>query len=865
MRRRSLGIAGALGLLASVVVADLASAHPTVFPSPLTAPPSAAFSTSGDYATDVLGDPWDFENDEDVPPIPIIGTEGSDGISRANGILTVAARNGSLVKLVRTWGQVLPWGRDGLYKPIDASIYTRVSFSLSIDQGRRDMLVRYTNAAGQTQTNRVINTPTQGFGTYTIDLTQPGIDGSPSVWTGKIIRFDILAGGPSDGNPNNFTMQLDWVRIHRADAPVAPEGSPIVRMVSPSDEGGADYATVSVDQWDFTGPDDVLSTGDLVIDSFAGGNMAGRTIANDSFVELPLRTPLIPDRYHRLTADVCYDGGFSLADAPGGGMNARVAWFDEGGQTFSETQDIVIYPGCNRMTIDLATNPAAAVNDENTIYKAGWRGLKITRLRFDLNEDRGVRGFSLNDLRLADDAAFSSGTFPISFVSSTGGTANIFVTTDEGAWNGTQVGTMNVSPGVNTFNWDGSGKPNGTYWVYAVVHNGASIGSSYSSGPVRIERPQPPTRSFFVPLNPARLLDTRDGTGGNISGLALNTLTELKVAGVGGVPATGATAVVLNVTVDSPITNGFITAWPSGEDQPVVSNLNFTPGQTVPNLVTVKIGANGKVNIYNSEGFTQVVADVVGYYTASPPTGGGRFTAVTPGRVLDTRLGAGIPVGPSQTINVPVTGQFGVPSTGVTGVAVNVTVDQPTSSGFLTVWPTGEQQPLASSHNFTAGLTIANLVLAKVGAGGQISIFNNAGQTHVVVDVIGYFSGAGGVFIPVSPNRLVDSRFGIGRGVTGPLGQQQGIDVDIAGVGPVPANATAAIVNVTSVGSTLPSFITVWPTGQQRPTASTMNPRPGVPVPNLAYLKLGSGGQLSVFNNTGQTDFLVDVFGYVVN
>src|SRR4029079_4688686 len=235
MRRRSLGIAGALGLLASVVVADVASAHPTVFPSPLTAPPSAAFSTSGDYATDVLGDPWDFENDEDVPPIPIIGTEGSDGISRANGILTVAARHGSLVKLVRTSGHVLPWGRDGLYKPIDASIYTRVSFSLSIDQGRRDMLVRYTNEAGQTQTNRVINTPTQGFRTYTIDLTQPGIDGSPSVWTGKIIRFDILAGGPSDGNPNNFTMQLDWVRIHRADAPVSPEGSPIVRMVSPSD------------------------------------------------------------------------------------------------------------------------------------------------------------------------------------------------------------------------------------------------------------------------------------------------------------------------------------------------------------------------------------------------------------------------------------------------------------------------------------------------------------------------------------------------------------------------------------------------------------------------------------------------------
>jgi len=44
-----------------------------------------------------------------------------------------------------------------------------------------------------------------------------------------------------------------------------------------------------------------------------------------------------------------------------------------------------------------------------------------------------------------------------------------------------------------------------------------------------------------------------------------------------------------------------------------------------------------------------------------------------------------------------------------------------------------------------------------------------------------------------------------------------------------------------------------------------MNPRPGVPVPNLAYLKLGTGGHLSVYNNTGQTDFLVDVFGYVTN
>ena len=213
---------------------------------------------------------------------------------------------------------------------------------------------------------------------------------------------------------------------------------------------------------------------------------------------------------------------------------------------------------------------------------------------------------------------------------------------------------------------------------------------------------------------------------------------------------------------------------------------------------------------------------------------------------------------------MPVTGLMGVPATGVSGVALNVTVDQPTASGFLTVWPTGETQPFASSHNFVPGLTVANLVLAKVGAGGQVSIFNSAGDTHVVADVVGYFSATGGVFVPVSPQRIVDSRNGIGTGVTGPLGQSSNNSVEVAGVGPVPSGATAAVVNVTSVNSTASSYIAVWPTGAAKPTASTLNPRPGVPVPNLAYLKLGAGGRLSLYNNSGSTDYIVDVFGYVI-
>ncbi len=873
MQRRWWKIATVTGFVMSGVVATgIASAHPTENAGLLAAPPSAAFSTSGDYATDVLGDPWDFLNPEDVPPTMLIGTEGSNGISldtSGPGVLTVNAKAGSTVKLIRTWGMELPWGRDGLLKPADAAVYTRLSFSMNLDQKRNMGIEYWTESGGHNIVPFQVAGP--GWATYDINLAQAGLLG-PSAWSGKVIALNILGGG-GFGSSDAFTLQLDWARLHRADASATPVSAPVVQVVSPSDEGGADYATVSGNAWDMAGPDDVVSTGDIINASFDGASFNGTTHHNDSFVELPLRTPLITDRYHRATMDVCYDGGFSFANAPGGGMNARFAWFDEGGQIWSETQDIVVYPGCNRMTVDLATDPAGAVNDENTIYKAGWRGLRITAFRFDLDEDPGDRNFSLRDIRLADDAAFSSGTFPVTFNSSMSGSADVFVTTTPGAFNGTKVGTVAVGAGSNTFNWDGSGLPNGTYWVYVTVHSGNTVGTAYSTGPVRIERPVSTAPACYVPLNPARLLDTRDGTGGNISGLSSLATTELKVAGVGGVPANGgATAVVLNVTVDAPLTSGFIMAWPSGEAQPTVSNLNYVAGQTVPNLVTVKLGANGRVNLFNSEGLTQIIADVVGYYVPATAGCAGKFTAVSPARVLDTRNGIGqggstAPVGGGQSIDVKVTGAPGAPTGVITGVALNVTVDQPTASGFLTVWPTGEARPLASSHDFVPGLTVANLVLAKVGPSGQVSIFNSSGNTHVVADVVGYFSSSGtGSFVPLSPQRIVDSRMGIGRGVSGPLGQGQSINIDVAGVGTggVPRGATAAIVNVTAVNSTVPAYITVWPAGAPMPTASTLNPRPGVPVPNLAYLKLGSGGQLALYNNAGSTDYIVDVFGYIV-
>ncbi|TPW13880.1 MAG: polysaccharide deacetylase [Acidimicrobiaceae bacterium] len=301
--------------------------------------------------------------------------------------------------------------------------------------------------------------------------------------------------------------------------------------------------------------------------------------------------------------------------------------------------------------------------------------------------------------------------------------------------------------------------------------------------------------------------------------------------------------------------------------RPDASNLNFVAGQTVPNLITVKTGANGKVNVFNSTGAANVIADVVGYYTSVAPPGGGRFTPLTPDRVLDTRTGIGRggvagAVDPGQSIDLQVTGVGGVPVSGINAVALNVTVDQPSASGFVTTWPTGEPRPNASTHNFVPNLTAANLVLAKVGANGKVSLFNSSGATHLIADVVGYFSASGGAFVPVTPERLLDTRDGTG-GVLGALGPTVNVGASLADGTPVPSSATAVIVNITAVNSTLPSYVTAWPAGLTRPTASIMNPRPGVPVPNQAYLKLGPGGMLDVFNFTGSTDVVIDVFGYI--
>ena len=245
----------------------------------------------------------------------------------------------------------------------------------------------------------------------------------------------------------------------------------------------------------------------------------------------------------------------------------------------------------------------------------------------------------------------------------------------------------------------------------------------------------------LLPISPFRLLDTRNGIGARRGPLEAGQTLPLTVTGVAGsaVPATGVDAVVLNVTVDGPTKPSYLGIWPDGSDRPEVSSLNFVAGQTVPNLVIAKVGAGGRIQLFNEAGSVHVIADVVGCFAAE---GLGSHFAVTPTRVLDTRVGTGVAragaVG-TASIRLPLAGTGPVPA-GATGAIVNVTVTGPSATSYLTVWPSREARPTVSSLNYTRDLTVANLVVVKLGTDGAVELANAFGTAHVIGDVVGYFA-----------------------------------------------------------------------------------------------------------------------------
>ncbi len=244
----------------------------------------------------------------------------------------------------------------------------------------------------------------------------------------------------------------------------------------------------------------------------------------------------------------------------------------------------------------------------------------------------------------------------------------------------------------------------------------------------------------YVPVAPRRLMDSRGGVGTPPRLVAGQTI-ELPVVGTAlGIPA-AATAVALNVTGILPRANGFVTAFPCGE-QPSTSSLNPTVGHVIPNLVLAPVSPRGTVCFFTSTD-VDLVVDEVGYVSTAAAT---KFTPSTPFRFTDTRdpfrpavnAGqAGVRLAAGQTITVAIAGQRGIPA-GARAVSANITVVDATGPGFVTAYPCGEV-PTASNVNYELSEPIANAAELPLSSSGAICIYSSS-SAHVIIDVNGWWS-----------------------------------------------------------------------------------------------------------------------------
>jgi hypothetical protein len=369
------------------------------------------------------------------------------------------------------------------------------------------------------------------------------------------------------------------------------------------------------------------------------------------------------------------------------------------------------------------------------------------------------------------------------------------------------------------------------------------------------------TAGRFVALAPQRVCDTRGGLGGRVGPIGPGETLGVQIAGVGGVPPSGVTAVAVNVTSVNATEPGFFSVFPSNTSATGSSSLNLVPGRAVPNMAIVGVGPDGRIGVYNAVGRADCIVDVMGYVRTEPAAG---LLPLVPSRLLDTRTGVGAPLARlrgGQRLDLPVAGRGGVPPSGVDAVVLNVAALRPTEAGFLTVWPSGLGLPDVSNLNFDPGRNVPNLVVCKLGADGAVSLLANTGELDVLADVVGCFTTDGAGVVPVAPARLLDTRHGIGAR-PGVVGAADEIDLAVTGVGGVDPAASAVILNVTATGAAEETFVTVYPDGVGRPDASSLNVARGGTIANLVVAKVGANGRVRLYNDAGGVHLLADVTGY---
>jgi hypothetical protein len=349
-----------------------------------------------------------------------------------------------------------------------------------------------------------------------------------------------------------------------------------------------------------------------------------------------------------------------------------------------------------------------------------------------------------------------------------------------------------------------------------------------------------------------------------------------------------AVAVTGNVTVAGGAAKGYFSLTPNRPTGiPDVSTVNFPVGDNRANGVTVQLGTGGVlwITFEGTGGTANVVFDVTGYFL--PNASGATYMAVEPNRLVDSRAGAEqkgithslvslVPASFQVTDRVPGDPARNIPANAV-AVTGNLTVAGGLATGYFSLTPNRPSGiPDVSTLNFPARDNRANGVTVQLGAGGVlwVTFEGRNGTANVVFDVTGYFlsNASGATYVPVNPNRLVDSRIGTKQeGIFHSLTSDVPVSFRVTNVAPgdatqnIPSNAIAVTGNLTVAGGAAKGYFALTPS---RPTGvpgvSTLNFPPADNRANGVTVRLGPGGELWVTfeGRNGTANVVFDVTGY---
>ena len=405
---------------------------------------------------------------------------------------------------------------------------------------------------------------------------------------------------------------------------------------------------------------------------------------------------------------------------------------------------------------------------------------------------------------------------------------------------------------------------------------------------------QPSAPSYHQSIEPERILDTRQSGPNtyshyveNDTPLGADTTLTLPITGDTVTPATSgapttipatATAVAADITVLGGTSNGYVTIYADGTQQPITSATNYGINSTVTGYQIVPLGQDGKIDLYNaSTGTAHVLVDITGYFTSDISLTGDQtyHPLATAQRIFNTyssdantSLTKTGPVAASTAFTVGIQNVDGIPAN-ATAVAINLTTTNETGGGFLEVYATGTVPAADTALTYSSAIGDASLSAdAPVGTGGTITIDNLGSAANVLGDVSGYYTNdtTGQAYHTVNPTRLLDTRSGIGTGT--------------AGAGAIAANSTYPIaatdtdqittatsptfaLQLTIAGSTTIGDAIAYATGATEPQTSNINWNTNQIIANLALTPTSSTGSFTIANQSnGATQLVIDTSGY---